>query len=171
VVSDFWSLRGDIVSEALSARQSPAAKIPFLAAGWRNSDYREVQVLPEITHQIFEWPGCRRHKDKEDVGLGILGLLHERSEVGIVGKIAACWSESPTLKRSAYRGGKNDRWSVTKSHTARLGAWYRPSAACAWPVVGLHGDPHPAESVHHNAKAAKAIRLTIQLHFSPAPTR
>ena len=37
VVSDFRSLRGDIVSEALSARQSPAAKIPFLAAGWRNS--------------------------------------------------------------------------------------------------------------------------------------
>jgi hypothetical protein len=35
VVSDFRSLRGDIVSEALSARQSPAAKIPFLAAGWR----------------------------------------------------------------------------------------------------------------------------------------
>ena len=34
VVSDFRSLCGDIVSEALSARQSPAAKIPFLAAGW-----------------------------------------------------------------------------------------------------------------------------------------
>jgi hypothetical protein len=33
----FRSLRGDIVSEALSARQSPAAKIPFLAAGWRNA--------------------------------------------------------------------------------------------------------------------------------------
>jgi hypothetical protein len=32
VVSDFRSLCGDIVSEALSARQSPAAKIPFLAA-------------------------------------------------------------------------------------------------------------------------------------------
>jgi hypothetical protein len=31
VVSDFWSLRGDIVFEALWARQSPAAKIPFLA--------------------------------------------------------------------------------------------------------------------------------------------
>jgi len=35
----WWSpvsgfMRGDIVSEALSARQSPAAKIPFLAAGW-----------------------------------------------------------------------------------------------------------------------------------------
>jgi hypothetical protein len=36
VVSDFRSLRGDIVFEALSARQSPAAKIPFLAAGWRD---------------------------------------------------------------------------------------------------------------------------------------
>jgi hypothetical protein len=35
VVSDFRSLRGDIVSEALSARQSPAAKISFLATGWR----------------------------------------------------------------------------------------------------------------------------------------
>ena len=34
VVSDFRSLRGDIVSEALSAHQSPAVKIPFLAAGW-----------------------------------------------------------------------------------------------------------------------------------------
>jgi hypothetical protein len=29
VVSNFRSLRGDIVSEALSARPSPAAKIPF----------------------------------------------------------------------------------------------------------------------------------------------
>jgi hypothetical protein len=50
VVSDFWSLRGDIVSEALSARQSPAAKIPFLAAGLEecDSDYREVQVMPEV---------------------------------------------------------------------------------------------------------------------------
>jgi hypothetical protein len=37
VVSDFRSLRGDIVSEALSARQSPAAKFPFLATGWRNA--------------------------------------------------------------------------------------------------------------------------------------
>ena len=34
VVSDFRSLRADIVSEGLSACQSPAAKIPFLAAGW-----------------------------------------------------------------------------------------------------------------------------------------
>jgi hypothetical protein len=33
VVSDFRSLRGDIVSEALSARPSPAAKISFLTAG------------------------------------------------------------------------------------------------------------------------------------------
>jgi hypothetical protein len=31
----FQSLKADIVSEALSARQSPAAKIPFLAACWK----------------------------------------------------------------------------------------------------------------------------------------
>jgi hypothetical protein len=37
VVSNLWSLLGDIVSEALSGRQSPVAKIPFLAAGWRDA--------------------------------------------------------------------------------------------------------------------------------------
>jgi hypothetical protein len=45
VVSDFLSLCGDIVSEALSARQSPAAKIPFLAAGWRNAIATTVKAL------------------------------------------------------------------------------------------------------------------------------
>jgi hypothetical protein len=53
VVSDFRSLRGDIVSEALSARQSRAAKIPFLAvrrdtlAAWarsRDGDLGELVV-------------------------------------------------------------------------------------------------------------------------------
>ena len=56
VVSDFRSLRGDIVSEAFSACQSPAAKIPFLAAGWRNAiaTTAKVQVSRVLARSLYQ---------------------------------------------------------------------------------------------------------------------
>jgi len=55
VVSDFWSLRGDIVFEALWARQSPAAKIPFLAV------HRPFSRMTRAGERVSrEWTCCAR---------------------------------------------------------------------------------------------------------------